>query len=354
MAASVNIHQTSAVKLGALIKDMPNECILRVRRSSLVWEGSNRPLVVESDASSTRAFRTASITKTFTAALVFLLIEDGLLALDDCLRKHLPDQTYNRIHILNGTSFGKDITLRQLLLHRSGIFDYASSPGFFKQVISNPNKVWHPQELLDQAIQNGEPYFNPDKAVCYSDTGYVLLAMVIESVTGKSLASAYRQRIFRPLGMEHTYLEGKEPRPTWPVSHAFAGEVDTFDFHPSFDTFGGGGLVATSRDLDTFITCLMHGGVFRNELTLHYMMQGTQSEPGSGTRKLRTSAGISAFSLAGRTVWGHLGHWNSFMLHDIDEDISICGTFNQSKEDQLQKLVLESAMYEALSWPTNM
>lgn len=345
-----NVPQSSTDRLAARIAGFREECILRVRRGATWWEGSNRPSAPPSDEPFTAAFRTASVTKTFTASLIFLLMEDGALALDDRLSDFLPDQLCSKIHVLNGTSFGRDITLRQLLCHRSGVFDYATSPSFIKQVLENPKKVWGPQDLLEQAIQGGAPYFSPDKAVLYSDTGYVLLALAIEAVAGMSLAAVYRSRIIEPLGLAHTYLEGQESPIEWPVSHAFTGKVDTFDIDPSFDTFGGGGLVATARDLDSFITCLLHGAIFEKAFTLHQMMQGTPTARGTGTRKTKTSAGISKFSLAGRTVWGHLGHWNSFMLHSIEDDLSICGTFNQANESPLQKIILEESVREAISW----
>lgn len=338
--------------LAALIAGLSTECILRIRRGSRCWEGSNR----EYDAPlrggpNTRAFRTASITKTFTAALVLLLSEEGTLSLEDCLPAHLPREICDRIHIFDGISYGPQITIAELLCHRSGVFDYATDPRFFEHVVSAPSRQWSPLELLHEAINGHSPYFRPGEGLAYSDTGYVLLAMIIESVTGSSLASAYRNRLLEPLALEHTYLEGQEPPVSWPVAHAFAGSLDTSAFDPSFDTCGGGGLVSTAADLDQFITCLLGGSVFKKAETLRTMLQGTESPPGSGTRKIKTAAGLSAFSIADRLFWGHLGHWNSFMLHSAEEDISICGTFNQANEDPRQKCVLEAAVIEALSWP---
>lgn len=346
-----NVSTAARGRLDNLIAGLADECVLRIRRGAMWWEGSNRACCESpADAPLTRAFRTASVTKTFTAALVLLLMEDGVLALDDTLATYLPGDICERIHVYEGNSFGSQITVAQLLRHRSGVFDYATSPRFHEHVAHAPTKRWAPLDLLNEAIRAGGSYFRPGEGVAYSDTGYVLLAMIIEVATGSSLAAAYRSRLLGPLALKHTYLEGQEPAVDWPVSHAFAGAVDTAGFDPSFDTFGGGGLVSTAADLDHFISRLLGGSVFAREDTLCGMMEGTDAPVATGTRKTRIAAGLSAFSIAGQTFWGHLGHWNSFMLHSTEDDVSICGTFNQAEESPLQKRILEAAVMEALSW----
>ena len=351
MRTSDHLSKAACCKLENLIAQLADECILRIRRRTLCWEGSNRALAAPaSDAPKTRAFRTASVTKTFTAALVFLLVEDGRLHLDDRLSTYLSRDICEQIHVLEGEAFGSNITIAQLLRHRSGVFDYATSAQFFQHVLRDPSKQWLPMDFLIEAMQGGAPYFRPGEGLAYSDTGYVLLAMIIEVVTGEALAVVYRERLLKPLGLNYTFLEGQELPVDWPVSHAFDGTVDTACFNPSFDTCGGGGLVSTASDLDLFITNLLHGSVFSRDESLRSMMAGTNAPAGSGTRKTRTAAGLSEFSIVDHFFWGHLGHWNSFMLHAIDEDLSICGTFNQAKDHPLQMRILEAAATEALSW----
>lgn len=351
MKENGNVPSATRDRLDLLIAGLADECVLRIRHGASWWEGSNRTCMASTvDTPVTRAFRTASITKTFTAALVLLLVEEERLAIDDRLETYLSGDICERIHIYEGSSFGSNITIAQLLCHRSGVFDYATDPQFFEHVTKAPARKWSGLDLLSEAIDGGKPYFRPGEGLAYSDTGYVLLAMIIEAVTGSSLAAAYRGRLLDPLGLKHTYLEGRELAAEWPVSHAFAGAVDTSSFDPSFDTFGGGGLVSTAADLDHFISSLLGGSVFAKEETLGCMMEGTDAPAATGTRKTRTAAGLSAFSIAGHLFWGHLGHWNSFMLHSIEEDIAICGTFNQSEEDPRQKIILEAAVMDALGW----
>ena len=109
-------------KLDALISGLTEECILRVRRGRTHWEGANR------GGPHASAFRTASLTKTFTAALVLLLAEEGRLSLDDSLAAHLAADICERVHVLGGAAYGPRISIAQLLRHSSGVFDYAADP----------------------------------------------------------------------------------------------------------------------------------------------------------------------------------------------------------------------------------
>ena len=351
---SGNLSSAVCTRLTSLIAGLADECILRVRRGSTWWEGSNRAWAGPTTfAYQTHAFRTASISKTFTAALVLLLVEEGVLSLDDRLTTYLSNEICDQIHIYEGHSFGSDITIAQLLRHRSGVFDYATTAQFIESVFDTPAKKWSALDLLRVAIRAGTPYFRPDEGVAYSDTGYVLLALIIEAATGSSLASVYRERLLDPLALKSIYLEGCETATEWPVAHAFSGKIDTANFDPSFDTFGGGGLVSTAADLDHFITSLLGQAVFANEETLQFMKLGTDEPVGTGTRKTRTAAGISLFSISDTLFWGHLGHWNSFMLRSLETDIVICGTFNQANDDPRYKQILEAAVSESLSWDVN-
>ncbi len=327
------------VELTALLRELPNASVLRIRCADQVWTCSNRDNGVLTEC----AFRTASVTKTFTAALVLLLWEQGALALSDRLPKYLPVALLERVHVLDGVPLGTQMTVEQLLQHRAGLFDYATSPAFMAQVAAHPARAWTPLDLLEQAIQGGAPYFAPGQGMNYSDTGYVLLALVLEKVMGMPLAQAYRQHLLQPLGLACTWLEGLEPARAPTVSHAFAGLTDTSHFNPSFDTCGGGGLISTAADLDRYISSLLAGRVFRHPETLRRMKQGTDAPPGTGTRKTRTAAGLSAFAIADQPFWGHLGHWNSFMLHAAERDFSICGSFNQAQDDPRHRLILETA-----------
>jgi CubicO group peptidase (beta-lactamase class C family) len=117
-------------------------------------------------------FAAGSITKTFTALTILRLAELGILDLDDSLHSWLPDYTH----------VDRDITIRQLLNHTSGLSDFVDTPGWIIPILNEPNRVWGMEEYLLTSIT--APYFAKGTAWSYSTTGYVLLRMIIEAATG--------------------------------------------------------------------------------------------------------------------------------------------------------------------------
>ncbi|MGH9908876.1 MAG: serine hydrolase domain-containing protein, partial [Pyrinomonadaceae bacterium] len=186
-------------------------------------------------------FRVASVTKTFVAASILRLHEEDKIKLDDPINRYLPKE-YNAILEAGGYPTNV-ITVRQLLTHTSGIFDYARAPEFLEAVVGNPKHRWTRIEQVQDAVKWGKPYFEPGKGYHYSDTGYVLLGEIVERLSGKSLGQALRTLLdFKKLKLDETYLETLEPVPAGvkPLSHAYFGETDTRDFDPSLDLYGGG------------------------------------------------------------------------------------------------------------------
>lgn len=142
-------------------------------------------------------FRLASITKQFTATAIMLLAEAGKLSVDDPLTKFLP--TY--------PTSGHEITVHHLLTHTSGIKSYTSIEGWF------PDRIIHdmtPQALCDVFCQI--PFdFKPGSRFLYNNSGYHLLGMIIEQVSGMGYAQFIQEQIFQPLGMAHSYYLSNEP-----------------------------------------------------------------------------------------------------------------------------------------------
>jgi CubicO group peptidase (beta-lactamase class C family) len=142
-------------------------------------------------------FRLASITKQFTATAIMLLEQQGKLSVDDALTNYLPDYPTS----------GHDIRLHHLLTHTSGIKSYTSIESFFGNLSA---KDLSPQQLAD--VFKNEPFdFAPGAEYRYNNSGYALLGMIIEQVTGMSYADAIRDLIFKPAGMEHSYYLSNEP-----------------------------------------------------------------------------------------------------------------------------------------------
>jgi D-alanyl-D-alanine carboxypeptidase len=252
-------------------------------------------------------FRIASVTKAFVATVTLQLAGEHRLSLDDPVERWLPGVVSG-----NGND-GRAITIRQLLQHTSGIHDdypdYTSAADFYQHRYD----TYTPEQLVARAMRH-HPDFRPGTAWGYGNTDYVLLGMVIERVTGHSWHDQARDRIIRPLGLNHTFWPGSSP--TLPRPHAEtyqrfrAGEplVDVTEQVGS-GTNGEAGLVSTTADLDRFFRALL-GGRLLPPAQLALMEQSVpvstefeQLMPGA-----RDGLGLFSRPLScGGVYWGHEG-----------------------------------------------
>src|SRR4051812_24387818 len=175
---------------------------LAVRAPGFSWSGAagDADRTTRKPLTPRAPFRIASVTKTFTAAAILRLAEDGKLGLDDPIAHHLSPGTFA---ILRRGGYDIDrIRIRHLLQHTSGLYDYAEDPAFQTFVVSHPHHRWTRAEQVRFAITHGKPLFAPGTDFHYSDTGYVLLGEVLERETGHTLAAAYRTLLgFERLGL---------------------------------------------------------------------------------------------------------------------------------------------------------
>jgi D-alanyl-D-alanine carboxypeptidase len=290
-------------------------------------------------------FRVASVTKTFTAAAILRFYEDGKIKLDDPINRYLPQEYVSVLE--EGEYATKTITVRHLLTHTSGIHDYAADPKYQMAALSNPKKHWTRMEQVQLAMKLNKPHFEPGKGFHYSDTGYVLLGEMIERLSGKSLGQAFRDLLdFKKLELDETYLETLEPAPVGikELSHPYFGSMDTVNFDPSFDLYGGGGLVSSEEDLARFYRALLQGKVFRRPETLQEML----TIPETNERRMGAGYGMALQrgKLAGFVVWGHLGFWGTAAGHSPDLDLTIVRHLNQG---QLGREFRLNALYEQIA-----
>jgi D-alanyl-D-alanine carboxypeptidase len=290
-------------------------------------------------------FRIASVTKTFTAAAILRLYEDGKLDLDAPIKRYLPAE-YSTVLDAGGYPTNV-ITVRHLLTHTSGIFDFATDMRFYAAVFGDPKHRWTRLEQVQAAIKWGKPRFEPGKGYHYSDTGYILLGEIIERLSKKPLAQAYRTLLnFKKLGLDETYLETLEPAPraAGELSHSFLADTDTASFDPSFNLYGGGGLVSSVEDLARFYRALLQGKVFRKASTLQTMLSvpATNGDSPNGAYAM----GISRRTIAGNVCWGHTGFWGTWAHHCPDADVTIVRHYNQARPD---KSFMFNTLYEQIA-----
>jgi D-alanyl-D-alanine carboxypeptidase len=202
-------------------------------------------------------FRIASVTKTFVATVILQLAAERRLTLDDPVDRWLP----------GAVPGGASITIRELLNHTSGLFDYDEDQAWVNARISDPGREWTPRKLIAIATSH-PPLFPPGQGWSYSNTNYVLLGLVIEAATHKRLAEELQIRIFRPLRLRstsyptgnairgrfaHGYLVGRPPLP-FPAGTLI--DVSTL-LSPS--AWGAGQIVSNGDDLTRFLAALMKG-----------------------------------------------------------------------------------------------
>jgi D-alanyl-D-alanine carboxypeptidase len=242
---------------------------LRVHDERGAWVGSAglRKLGESAEPPADGRVRIGSNTKTFTATLVLQLVAEGRIGLDIPADDYLPE-------------FGLDrrITVRMLLQHTSGVFNFTGeyyddgtfAPGIpattaGREWVDNRFKTYRPQDLVRLALSK-PARFEPRTDWSYSNTNYVLARLLVEKVTGRSLAEEMQRLILGPLGLSDTVVPDTSPEIPEPHTHAYyryedAGRQKTVDVtrqNPSWISTGGD-MISTTQDLHTFISALMTG-----------------------------------------------------------------------------------------------
>jgi len=318
--------------------------VLLVESPKITWEGAAGLADGKQEIMTPKhKFKIASIGKMFTATIVLQLIEEGYLKLDVPIKEYLdnPIVIMDSLLIYEGKSYGRQITIEQLLSHTSGLKDYMEDPRFIPDVAQNPNTQFSARKILEKYYEyhtNRKASFQPGNGFEYSDVNYVLLAMIIERLTEQTYHSQLRTRIFDPLEMKNSYLEYyEEPRGEKPLSHAFFGIMDlTTEINTSFD-WGGGGIVSTCDELNTFIRALFCNKLFKNELTLQRMLEA--ADEGRGGVDYTYGFGIMKRTIDGLIFYGHGGAYDCDLFFCPEKNISVCMSLNQmnthGKRDEL-------------------
>jgi D-alanyl-D-alanine carboxypeptidase len=207
-------------------------------------------------------FRMGSNTKTFVSVVVLQLVAEGRLSLDDTVDHWLPGVVTG-----NGND-GAAVTVRQLLQHTSGIYDYANDLVARITSVEEYQKLRYesftPRQLVAMALAH-EPDFAPGQGWSYSNTNYVLAGMIIRKVTGRDWADEVRDRIIRPLGLRHTFAPGNDTNLPDPHASAYLyldrdTRIETADANLTWAD-AAGSLVTTASDLNRFWAAIGRGAL---------------------------------------------------------------------------------------------
>jgi D-alanyl-D-alanine carboxypeptidase len=261
-------------------------------------------------------FRIASLSKPFVAATLLQLVGSGRAGLDDTLEELLPG-------VVDG---GDRITLRMILSHTSGLFSYNRD---MPPVDADPHRRWRPEELVAVANAHG-PVFAPGTDAAYSNTNYVLAAMVIEELTGRPYAEAVTERIIEPLGLTGTSIPADSEMPG-PVMHAYlalppyAGAEpvpsDITEFSPT-RWYGTAQIVSTVGDVNRFWRGLLDGEVLGPDMLAAMLDVQAVDDDGYGF-----ALGPRSYTLTcGVDVWMHSGNipgYRNWTVHSEDRDFTL-------------------------------
>jgi len=286
-------------------------------------------------------FAIGSITKNFVAALTLRLAEEGKLSLEDSLHAWLP--TYPHID--------STITIRQLLNHSSGIYMFWSNEEIWDGLKKDRTRVWTPEEVLSYVK---EPYnFTPGEGFRYSNTNYLLMAMIIERVTGSRLSTEFRERFWQPLEIKNTHLSIEEEIPD-NLAHVFGdnfnddGSVLDLTYLPRAShesiTYGSGGLFMTAEDLALWCNALFEGKVLQPQ-SLEEMLEFR--EIGFGRKNRGIGLGVERFVKrisSGETAVGHSGAnigTSARMTHLPEHHISVVVMINSLNHNCSQAITTD-------------
>ena len=281
-----------------------------------------------------------SVGKTFAAATILQLVKEGKIGLDDRIEKYLGREPW-----FSRLPNAKDITVRQLMNHTSGLVRYEFKEAFTKDLTANPEKVWKPAELVAYLLDEKAP-FAAGKGWDYSDTNYIVLGMIIEKVTGKRFYDEANVRLLKPLKLVDTIPQDGSRLKS--VVQGYAGPNNPFGgrdamildgkfvINPQFE-WTGGGYVSTPEDLARWAKMIYEGKAFSPDLLPQVLegvpspMLGGETRYGLGVIIRKTPLGLS---------YGHSGFFPGYitdMMYFPDYKVAVAVQVNTSVGRSLGK-----------------
>jgi len=309
--ARLIVRIDSLVKDYMALKKTPAVSIAVVRgRDTLVMRGyglasreANRA------ATASTVYRIGSLTKQFTSAGIMREVEQGKLSLNDPVSKYLPDIPTR----------GQRITVRHLLTHTSGLHNYTDSPEWAKHWTEDMT----PRQIV-AFVDKDTLDFAPGTKYSYSNTGYVLLGMILEKVTGRPYAAYLEREFFKPLGLTQTsYCPQRPTDPQFAEGYATtSGTVKPAEPLSMTQPFSAGALCSTVRDLVKWHRALLDGRVVGAR---SYALMTTADTLNNGSR-INYGFGLVPGELGGERTIGHSGGINGYTTYGMympDETLNV-------------------------------
>lgn len=284
----------------------------------------------------------ASISKMFTAAMIFKLHEQGRLGLDEPITRYLPAALLEGIHVYQGRDYGAQIQVHHLLSHTSGLADYfegkpQGGASLFDELKQGRDRAVDLPQILG-IVRGLSPAFPPGAGdgskARYSDTNFQLLGAIIEAVTDQPIAAVLEAMITAPLGLADTYafdaaLADSRPAPATIYFGDRAAHVPQF----MTSTTADGGVVSTVADNLAFLRAFFAGDLFDAALLERAMARWNRiffpMQYGYGLMRIKLPRLFSPFKPIPAFV-GHSGSTGSFAYFSPEKRLYLAGTLNQT------------------------
>jgi D-alanyl-D-alanine carboxypeptidase len=276
----------------------------------------------------------ASVGKLFTATLVSMLNDKGLLSFDDKIAQHLDAGLVQGLHVYKGYDYSGHISIKHLLKQTSGLNDV-----FFpllKKMINDPKLEMTAEEAVEWGKTNLKPVGKPGQKHFYTDTNYYLLGLILEKITQKPFHTIVHEMIFEPLEMDNAFISGfsnPKNKPQFPPAHIVLSNTDFIkDNRIAKIDYAGGGVVAPLSDYLVFIKALVNRQLVK-ETTLHQMIY---DDVNMGFPAIGFDYGYSVWKTKAIPLlmpekyfcWGCVGITGAFMFFHPETKTYIIGTFN--------------------------
>jgi D-alanyl-D-alanine carboxypeptidase len=306
------------------------------------WSGALGKANIGSNeiASTAHRWRVASVTKMFTAASIMLLVEENKISLDDNIGKHL--DTSMMAKISSRISNANSIKVRNLLNHTSSLGEYTGTTEFLS-LFPNTSAAPTREQVIDIGLQNSPA---GDMGTWkYSNTGYSLLSLIIEKVSGKPYRTFVKERILDPLKMNNSYFSNDEFMIKPFLTPYFtttppATEQNNFALFNCNWAIGTGDLISSQEDLQTFLQALMQGKIVSNQ---SLQLMKNNGVPSAYTGLPSETYGLGLIMAENPDFIGHAGdlfgiHTKAFYLKSIDTYI-ITAVNQNDQDDQVFEMM---------------
>ena len=277
-----------------------------------------------------KPFYIFGISKLFIATLVNQLHELDVIDREAPIHTYLDEEMLSNLFVFRGTDYQKDVTISMLLNHTSGLADYfegigANDKQFYAEMINNPDHTYEPIDLINYTKTYQVALGIPGNRYYYSDTGYVLLGILLERVSKKPLEVLINDHIIKPFNLKHTSL----------LNQKFDGEhledvlyngVNIKSFKSLTCQWGGSGIISTHQDLIKFIRNL----TLTDANYPNTFIKGIQYGSGSMELKLDQLSFLSRTSIK-TPFYGHMSFYGTHLWADPQNKLYISINFGTNK-----------------------